>query len=78
MSAHHAAIPKKCKVIHVYDGSDGVSYGCPSGVSSFHIATPFIHPINMFTSSEAGLPGHQKKCAHFITITHAQTPAFQE
>ena len=78
MSAHRAAIPKKRKAIRLYDGSDGLSYSRPSGISGIRIATPFVHPFDMFTSSEAGPSGRQKKRARFIDITHAQIPAFQE
>ncbi len=78
MSAHRAAIPKKRKVIPLYDGSDGVSYGRPSGISGIRIATPFVHPIDMFTNPEANPPSRQRKRTRFIDITHAQIPAFQE
>ena len=78
MSNHHAAIPKKRKVIHLYDGNDGVSYGRPLGISGIRIATPFIHPIDMFTNPKADPPSRQRKCAHFVDIPRAQIPAFQE
>jgi len=78
MSNHRAAIPKKRKVIRLYDGNDGVSYGRPSGVSGIRIATPFIHPIDMFTNPKADPSSRQRKRARFVDIPRAQIPAFQE
>lgn len=61
----------------MYDGSDGVSYGHPSGLSSVHIAKPFVDPLDPANQKSAA-PGHQSKWACFNKITHAQFPAFEE
>ena len=61
MSAHHAAIPKKCKVRPVYDGGNGVSHGHHLGINALCISNPFIHPINLAVSLDAATPGHQMK-----------------
>ncbi|SRR5258706_3399033 len=70
----HGDTQKKCKARHLYDGSDGVSYGHPSGLTSVHITKLFIDPLDPVNLE----PGHRTKRACFDKITHSQFPAFEE
>ena len=76
MYAHvlHGDTWKQCKARRLYDGSDGVSYGHPSGISSVRIAKPFVDPLDPVNLE----PGHRTKRARFDKITRAQFPAFEE
>lgn len=74
MSARHAALPKKRKARHLYDGSDGVSYGRPVGITSVHIATPFIHPLDLVANPEA----LRTKRPRFTKIRCSQFSAYEE
>jgi len=73
----HGDARKKRKARRLYDGSDGVSYGRPSGLSSVRIAKPCIDPLDP-ANLEPAAPGHRTKWARFDKITRAQFPAFEE
>jgi len=77
MSTRRADIPKKRKRIPLYDGSDGVSYSRPPGITSIRISKPYVHPFDL-TVHEVAAPGRQKKRPHFDTIKHSQFAAYEE
>lgn len=70
-------VQKKRKRKHLYDGSDGVSYGHPSGITSVRIAKPYVHPFDL-AAHEAAAPGRQAKRPYFDKIRRSQFAAFEE
>jgi hypothetical protein len=78
MPACHATLPAKHKTRTLYDGSNGVSHGCQSGINTICIAKPFAHPLDLAASLEAAKSGHQTKCPHYNKITWAQFSASEE
>ena len=71
-------LPKKHKIRSLYDGRDGVTHGCQSGINAICIAKPFTHPLDLAASLEAAAPGQQTKHTCYNKFTWAQFPAVEE
>ena len=70
-------VQKKRKRRPLYDGSDGVSYGRPSGITSVRIAKPYVHPFDL-AAHEAAAPGRRTNRPYFDRIRRSQFAAFDE